>query len=74
MTSALKTLIFRALDTAVDENGYDELLTNRPEAVAVDLASYDAEIEASKDWQHVQELVPVVREWQTLRRAMVLAL
>lgn len=74
MTSALKQMIFRALNTAVDENDYHALLTDRPESVAIDLATHNAEIEASKDWQHIHELVPVVKEWQAWRRGGVLAL
>ena len=74
MTPALKEMIFRALNTAVDENGYVELLTDRPETIAIDLARCDADIEASTDWQHVHELEPVVSDWQSERREKVLEL
>jgi hypothetical protein len=72
MTPALKNMIFTALDAAVDERGCTDLLFERPERIAFDLAAGDANIGASKDWFHLHELVPVVRDWLSHRREKVL--
>ncbi|CAN7300327.1 hypothetical protein LJR231_001525 [Phyllobacterium sp. LjRoot231] len=74
MTRPLHEVLRASLDTAVDENGYTELLTMRPEEVATDLATCDAEVEAlkGKGWFHINELVPLIKQWQSDRRAKVL--
>ena len=56
------------LDAAV-QKGPVELLTERPEAVAVYLATHFAEIDLHGGWRHVHELVPLIDEWQSARRS-----
>lgn len=67
----LYDLVCSLLDAAIDEKGPTELLTERPEAVAVYLATHYAEIDLHGGWRHVHELVPLVEQWQTARRAKV---
>lgn len=70
MSRTLNALVRAALNTAVDKNGETELLTERPETVAVDLAAYDAEIER-RVGRYRHKLVPLVKEWQADRAQAV---
>jgi len=58
---SLQAAVDRSLDAAV-ANGYDEVLTDPPEAVAVDLDTYCPEQGIEGAEPHV--LAPLVRSWQ----------
>lgn len=47
MSEDLRTKVRDALDIAINENKYVELLTAPPSRVAVDLTSYDAGLEGA---------------------------
>jgi len=56
----IEAMVYEALDNGA-EGGYHELLTNSPFAVAVDLATYAADLEDIDP----EYMVPMVRNWQT---------
>jgi hypothetical protein len=59
----LRALVHRALDVAVDENGYRELLTWTDEAVPEDLVGCDADLENYE----VEDLLAHVASWRAKR-------
>jgi hypothetical protein len=61
-TENLKTLVFRALDAAV-ENGYEKFVTEeRPEEVAADMIYCDADVEQAG--RPLAEVTALVVEWR----------
>lgn len=62
MADALQKKVDRALDAAVFENGYVELMTLGPEEVAVDLCTYDDAME-NEDLNEVTKCVTDYIAW-----------
>jgi hypothetical protein len=59
----LKALVYRALDVAVKENGYTELLTMTPEEVAVDILMYDSDV--GTDDRSIHDIIPFILQWRS---------
>lgn len=62
----LRERVFASLDTAVDENGYTELLTHPPEAVAIDLLTAAGDL--SEENLDTVEVTAIVIEWQDVKK------
>jgi len=65
----LRDLVHAALSIAVDENGYDYLLTAESGPVAEELFDYDCDVQEflGGDMSRISELVPHVESWQKER-------
>lgn len=61
-----RAIIRRALETAVVENGYIEMLQEPPGKVAADMVEHDADLEIFLLVPGL--LVPYIEEWQQERR------
>lgn len=59
----LQKLVHRALSRGL-KNGYDNLLTDKPEAVATDLGDYESSLEGRES----RHLVPHVKTWQAANK------
>ena len=64
-------LLKRSTNVAIDENGYDELLTMEPVQAAIDVMTYDAEMEALVEELDLapEDLVPLVERYRSERSA-----
>lgn len=56
----LRSRVFSALDIAIKENEYVELLLEPPTRVAVDITSYDAGLEG----EDIDAVAEIVRDYQ----------
>jgi hypothetical protein len=65
MANVTQESVSAALDVAVDQNGYVELINDPSEEVATDLADRDVDFEGVE----TDVLVPFVRAWQESRRS-----
>lgn len=62
MTDKLQKKVDRALDAAVFENGYEALMTYGAREVAIDLCTYDPELE-NEDLDAVEKRVLDYKAW-----------
>jgi hypothetical protein len=64
-------LLKRSTNVAIDETGYDELLTMEPALAAIDVMTYDAEMEALVEELDLapEDLVPLVERYRSERSA-----
>ena len=63
----LSLRVNEALNTAVFENQYVELLYMNPEAVAQDITLYASDLEDELS----EDIIPFIREWITLHQRTV---